>query len=576
MASDTHAAPAPAETGGEGPPPYRWRWYAFAVVLVATMMDILDALITTIAGPSIRADLGGSTTMIQWLTAGYTLAMAAGLIIGGRLGDIFGRRRMFLVGVAGFTICSILCGLAQGPDWLVLFRVLQGLCGAVMIPQGLGLIKELFPPRELPLAFGSIGPIVGLANIAGPIVGGWLLSADLFGTGWRMIFLVNLPLGVACFFAAARLLPASPGRTASRLDLVGALIVASAALLLVFPVVQGRELGWPLWTFASMAAGLVLFGVFGRYESHRQRQGGDPLVIPGLFRKRAFSGALVAGSLMFCAVIGFTLVFTLYVQTGLGYSPLKAAMTSLPQVLGSAVVALVVGRIGLAAKLGRALIHIGTATMFAGVVGLWATVNLASGEVGALWFAPSLAVVGVGMGLGMSSLYYTVNTSAEPHESGSASGTFTAVQQFSGALGIAVIGTVFFGLLGGQVNSQADGLAPALRAELAAAGVAADGQDRIVAGLRACGVDRSVSEDPAEVPASCRELDREVDRLAESASDPRGVGEAVREAGAEAARRGYDSAFERALWVMAGLFAVAFAVAFVLPRTRQTFQGAGG
>ncbi|WP_406149027.1 MFS transporter [Streptomyces sp. NBC_01012] len=452
-----------------GPPggtPYRWRWYAFAVVLTASIMDVLDSLVTTVAGPSIRADLGGSTTVIQWLTAGYTLAMAGGLIVGGRLGDIYGRKRMFMLGITGFTIGSVLCGMADSTTLLIVFRVLQGLFGAVLIPQGLGLIKDLFPVRELPLAFGSIGPVMGVATIAGPILGGWLIGADFFGTGWRMIFLINLPIGVLALLAAAKLLPSSGERTATRLDLVGAAIVVVAAVLMVFPVVQGRELGWPAWTLMSLAAGLVLFVVFARYESARHRAGDDTLVIPGLFRKRAFSGTLAAGALVFSAIVGFSLVLTLYIQLGLGHTPLEAALYGLPQVLGSSVIALVSGKMGLPVKLGRTLIHIGTAGLCGGTLLLWVTVRAAGDGVDPLWFAPSLIVIGVGMGLAMSALYYTVNTSAEPHESGSASGTFTAVQQFSGALGVAVLGTVFFGLLGGGAGSELEASAAGARAGL--------------------------------------------------------------------------------------------------------------
>ncbi|MER5478855.1 MFS transporter [Streptomyces sp. NPDC002734] len=569
MSSDTHAAPANGASAapGDAPVPFRWRWCAFAVILLATMMDILDSLVTTVAGPSIRADLGGSTTVIQWLTAGYTLAMASGLIIGGRLGDLFGRKRMFLVGVAGFVICSVLCGAAQDPAMLVGFRVVQGLFGAVMIPQGLGLIKELFPPAELPLAFGSIGPVVGLANISGPLVGGWLVDADFFGTGWRMIFLINLPLGLVCLIAGARLLPTA-ARTVSRLDLVGAATVAVAALLMVFPLVQGRELGWPAWTFASIAASVALFAFFGWYEARRQRSGGDPLVLPSLFRKRAFSGALVSGALMFCALIGFSLVFTLYLQLGLGYSPLRAALATLPQVIGSAVTALVAGRTGLAVRYGRRLIHLGVAAMAAGVGLLYLAVRLQGDHVHALWFAPALLLIGVGMGLAMSSLYFTVNTTAQPHESGSASGTFTAVQQLSGALGVAVIGTVFFGVLGGQVAARAADQAPHLRTQLAAAGISPAGQEQITAVLRDCERDRAVAEDAADLPPSCGRLRTALEGTPAAAA-------AVDRAGAQAAQRGFADSFERVLAVLAGLLALAFAVAFALPRARPSGTFAG-
>ncbi|MFD0787549.1 MFS transporter, partial [Micromonospora azadirachtae] len=188
------------------PQPYRWRWLALAVILAAEVMDLLDALVTNLAGPAIRAGLGGSASLIQWLGAGYTLAMAIGLITGGRLGDLYGRRRMFLAGVAGFTVASALCALSVSPGMLVASRVAQGLFGAVLLPQGLGIIKEVFPPRELAAAFGAFGPVMGISAVGGPILAGWLVDADLWGTGWRAIFLINLPIGLLALLGALRFL----------------------------------------------------------------------------------------------------------------------------------------------------------------------------------------------------------------------------------------------------------------------------------------------------------------------------------------------------------------------------------
>ena len=347
-------------------PPYRWRWAAFAVVLAGSVMDLLDSLATNIAGPSIRADIGGGSTLLQWLLAGYTLAMAVGLITGGRLGDLYGRRPVLLVGMAGFTIGSILCSIATQPGELIAFRVVQGLFGAIMLPQGLGVIRASFPPRELPAAFGAFGPVMGLSSVGGPVLAGWLIGADYLGTGWRMIFLINAPIGLAAFLAGLRFLPRTQEITASRLDIVGAVLVAAAAGLLVYPVVQGRELGWPAWTFLLMVASVVVFTVFGWYEIRMQRRGREPLVIPGLFAKRAFTGGLICGLTFFTALVGFSLVLTVYLQLGLGYSPLKAGLTVLPQALGS-VAGFVAAGAGLAAKLGRTLIHAGTAAIALGL-----------------------------------------------------------------------------------------------------------------------------------------------------------------------------------------------------------------
>src|SRR5215475_1703021 len=230
---DTAGAAAPSATTTDAATAYRWRWAALAVILAAEVMDLLDALVTTIAGPSIRADLHGSESLIQWLGAGYTLAMAVGLITGGRLGDLYGRKRMFMVGATGFATASLICALAQNPEMLITFRVLQGLFGAVMLPQGLGIIKEMFPPKELAAAFGAFGPVMGLSAVGGPILAGWLVSADYFGWGWRMIFVINLPLGIAAVIGGLKFLPRTGGTHAARIDWRGVLIMSLASLLII-------------------------------------------------------------------------------------------------------------------------------------------------------------------------------------------------------------------------------------------------------------------------------------------------------------------------------------------------------
>ncbi|MEV4170869.1 MFS transporter [Nonomuraea sp. NPDC049709] len=429
--------------------PYRWRWVALFVILAAEVMDLLDALVTTIAAPTIQKELGGSESLVQWLGAGYTLAMAVGLITGGRLGDLYGRKRMFVIGACGFTAASLLCGISVSPEMLIASRVLQGLFGAVLIPQGLGLIKEMFPPQELGKAFGMFGPVMTISSVGGPVLAGWLVDADFFGTGWRMIFLINLPIGLAAVLAALRFLPEYRLANATRLDLPGVALVSAAAFLLVFPLIQGRELGWPAWTFVSMAASIVMFAVFGRYESRRAASGRDPLITPTLFRKRAFTGGMVAGLAFFSGIMGFGLVFSLYTQAGLGFTPLEAGLTGLPQALGG-VVGFGLAMAGLQEKLGRGLLQIGTVVMAAGAAVLAMTIHLAGMEVGSWQLAPGLALVGIGMGLTMAPFFDIVLAGVEPHESGSASGTLTGVQQLGGALGTAVLGTLFFNLLGSE------------------------------------------------------------------------------------------------------------------------------
>lgn len=424
---------------------YRYRWPALFVLLGAEIMDLIDAMVTNIAGPHIRADLGGGASVLQWLGAAYLLAMATGLLTGGRLGDIYGRRRMFLIGAIGFTAGSLLCGLAQSPEMLVGARVVQGLFAAVMIPQGLGMIKEMFPPAEMGKAFGMFGPVMGLASVGGPILAGWLVDADLFGTGWRMIFLINLPVGLLALAGGLRFLPVSKSPHPLRLDLVGVALASVAGLLVVYPLVQGRENDWPAWAFVMLALAVAAFGLFGWHQARRDRAGLDPLIAPSLFRKRAFNGGLVTGLVFFAGMSGFMLVFNLYTQLGLGYSPLKAGLAGVPWSAG-----MIVG-FGLAQpllKFGRRCFQAGTMIMTMGAIGIWITLRLAGLGVTPWQLTPALVVTGIGMGLLMSPFFDLVLAGVEAHETGSASGALTAIQQLGSAFGVALLGTVFFHVLG--------------------------------------------------------------------------------------------------------------------------------
>lgn len=438
---------APADPAATPSPAYRWRWVALFVILAGEVMDLIDALVTTIAGPSIQRELGGSESLIQWLGAGYTLAMAVGVVTGGRLGDRYGRKNMFILGATGFVLASLASGLAQSPEMLIGSRVAQGLFGALMLPQGLGLIRELFPPKEMGAAFGAFGPVMALSAVGGPILAGWLVDADFFGYGWRMIFLINLPIGVAAVFAALRFLPSSQQRTAATIDIVGVLIMSAAALLIVYPLVQGRELGWPAWTFVAMAGSVVMFVLFGWHARRVAARGGDPLVTPSLFRKRAFTGGLVAGAAFFSGLIGLSLVFSLYLQIGLGYSPLKSGLSAIPQSAGM-VVGFMAAAAGLTARLGRHLLHVGLTVAIAGVAWFALLVHGSGADGVTPWqFAPSLALCGIGIGLLMAPFFDIALAGVEEHESGSASGALNAVQQLGSALGIAVLGTIFFHVL---------------------------------------------------------------------------------------------------------------------------------
>jgi EmrB/QacA subfamily drug resistance transporter len=419
-------------------PPYARRWAAFFVIVIGSVMELLDATVTNIAGPSVQADIGGGSALIQWLGVAYTLAVTAGLLTGGRLGDIVGRKRMFLIGLTGFVAGSLACAMSGSPEIIIIARVLQGLFGAAMIPQGLGMLKEMFPPNELPKAFGAFGPIMGLSTVLGPVLAGWLIEADLFGTGWRMIFLINLPIGLIAGLAAIRFLPPNAPTRSLKLDLPGAALASFGTLLIVFPLVQGREFGWPEWVFVLMAASVLVFILFGRFELWKTRRGGDPLVVPSLFRKRSFVAGLLTGAVFFAAFVGFMLVFNLYTQIGLGYSPLKAGLMAVPMSIG-----VVIGMVLVQAlrSQGRRLIHFGGAIMIVGIVTL---VLLIEPGVNPWLLTPALLVSGLGTGLMMGPYFDIVLAGVEPHESGSAAGALTSIQQVGAAIGVALLGTVYF------------------------------------------------------------------------------------------------------------------------------------
>ncbi|MDA0563333.1 MFS transporter [Streptomonospora sp. S1-112] len=298
----------PSRRRGGGPPdtaaPLTGRRAAvvLATVLIAAFMELLDATIVSVAAPAIAADLGAGEAAIQWTMAGYTLAVGAALVLGGRLGDQFGRRRVFLLGLTGFMLASAGCGLAPDPGVLVAARVVQGLAGGLMIPQVLGIIRASFAPQARAAALGVYGAVLGLASVAGPLLGGILTQADLFGLGWRAIFWVNVPIALAGLAIGHRALPDSRSPGAARLDLPGALLAATAAVLLLLPLVQGREWGWPWWGFALMACVVPVAAVFLRRERRLARRGGHPVLDPALLRVRAFAAGLAVCLLFFGAL----------------------------------------------------------------------------------------------------------------------------------------------------------------------------------------------------------------------------------------------------------------------------------
>jgi MFS family permease len=412
------------------------RWAVFAAVL------LVDSTVTNVGGPAIRESLGGGESLFQWLGAGYTLAFAVSLITGARLGDLFGRRRLFLIGAAGFTRASAACALAWSPEALISMRVLQGSFGALMIPQGFGLLKEVMSDDEMPRVFGLFGPIMGLSAVAGPIVGASLIEGDLVGTGWRMIFLVNVPLGLVALAVGARFMPRNVVARDGGQDLPGMALIGTAALALVYPLIEGREKGWPAWTFALMGAGVALAAVFAVYE--RRLPPRKALIQTSLMRNREFTSGIAVAAGFFTAVAGIMLVLSLFWQVGEGLSPIRAALSLAPLSVG--LVAGMAGSAALIGRLGRRLVHGGIAVTAAGLVGMAATAHAAAHP--SPWsMVPAVFVAGAGMGLVFGQLFDVTLTGVADAEVGSASGLLNALQQLAFSLGVAAVATAFFDVM---------------------------------------------------------------------------------------------------------------------------------
>ncbi|GAA2138706.1 MFS transporter [Kitasatospora kazusensis] len=424
----------------------RRRWLALAVVMTASLMDLVDVTIVNIAMPSIQRDTGASFSALQWITAGYALAFAVGLITGGRLGDIFGRKRLFLLGIGGFTAASALCGLASGPDMLVAARILQGATAALMVPQVLSIIHVTFPAHERGKVFGMFGAMVGLGATLGPMLGAVLTEGNLFGLGWRPIFLVNLPIGVAGLILGSRYVTESRAPQALKLDLVGMALAATGLLMLLYPLTEGRESGWPLWGFLSMAGSVPLFVLFVAYERAKARRDGSPLVELSLFRVKSFAAG-IGVQLTFGVVTGiFFLVWTLYMQLGLGWSPLRAGLTGVPFSVAVAVAAGVSVQ-KLVPRYGRKVLQSGALVMAAGTLVYLAEAHSYGMAVHPWQMALPLVVMGAGMGLIVAPLTDSVLSEVPQDHSGSASGLINTTQQLGFALGLGLSSVAFFGVV---------------------------------------------------------------------------------------------------------------------------------
>src|SRR5215470_6595027 len=550
MTSDAQILARPAAAGDSADPR---RWLTLIILLLAAFMNLLDVSIVNIAIPSIQRDLHASYADVQWALAGYTLAYALVLITGGRLGDTFGRKRLFLIGVTGFTIMSALCGAAQSPGQLIAFRVVQG---AMMVPQVLAVIQVIFPPADRIKALAGFGVTAGLGTISGPLIGGLLIQHNLWGLGWRPIFLINVPVGIIAVAASAVLVRESRAPSPPKLDPVGVGLVTAALLLLLYPLVQGRQLGWPTWTFVSMAASVPVLALFVWYERIKDRRDGSPLVPPRLFGERGFSAGMAIAVTFFMGIASFGLVLTLFLQLGHGFTPLHAGLTFLPFSVGVLISSGAAAR--LAPRFGRGVTMAGALVIAAGMAGIIVTTHHYGAAVTTWELVPALVGVGLGLGAVIAPLADIVLARVPARDAGSASGVFNTGLQLGNSIGIAVIGVIFFGMLGSQSGPAAAAVAPALRSGVVAAGVPARQAGQIEGQFRVCLHDRLVAADPTVTPASCQPKAGQVITPA--------VRRALAGAGASAVRDDFVASLVRTLWFQVGVFLLSFLLMFALPR----------
>jgi len=545
----------------------RGRTIALWVVLLAFFMDLLDTTIVNIAIPSIQANLGTSYSAIQWIIAGYALTFALFLITGGRLGDIVGYKPLFLTGMVGFIVASALSGFAPTTEVLIGARLLQGFFAAMMVPQILSTIQVMYTTTGERQGISAFyGALAGIASVGGPILGALLISGDVWGFGWRTIFLVNIPVGIAAIILAAIYLPNARSPHPLHLDVVGVVIGLVAMLMLMYPLIEGRELGWPWWTYASMAGSLVVFVVFAFSQIWKDRRDGSPLVVPHLFVHRAFvAGILLLGS-FYAVVSGFFLIFTLFLQVGLGYGVLKAGLTGIPFSIGVSIAAGLSGPV-LVPRFGRNIITLGPIALAAGFALFIWTARHFGGAVTPYELTPALIVAGVGMGCVVASVYPFILAEVELKNAGSASGVINTVGQIGGAIGVAAIGVIFFGLIGSQANVSAEAVRPNLIAALTAAGIPDFAQPTVIASFQTCFHDRSNAKDFSAEPESCRQA-RESAAAFQAAAPAMAaaVGDAVARAAHDANERNFATSLEfTLLWEIAALACI-FVLTSFLPR----------
>jgi EmrB/QacA subfamily drug resistance transporter len=415
-------------------------WAILGLVLLADALDVIDATITNIAAPTIAAQLHGGESLTKWLGPAYMLAMGVLLVVGGRLGDKFGPRRLFLIGMGGFSLASAVAGFSPNPTLLIAARVAQGAFGALLIPQGMAIMTKAFDRDMLAKAFGLFGPVLGLSSVGGPVLAGFIISADVFGLSWRPIFLINVVLGVIGLIMAAKILPRDDdGDRSTVVDGWGSGLLAVTMIGLLYGLIEGSTNGWSAVPIASITVGVLFFAAF----AYRQRTATHPLIKPSLMKNRGFTSGLLVCLVAVAAGAGLLFVLSLFLQEGLHVSPRDTSLGLVPLTLGL-VAAGFAAMGGLVAKLGRRLVFIGLTVDLVGCGWVLALVAHSGTNVSLWALAPAFFVIGVGIGLSFATIPTVALGDAKPDEAGSASGSFSSIQQLASAIGSATVTSIFF------------------------------------------------------------------------------------------------------------------------------------
>jgi len=546
--------------------PGRREWLGLSVILLAAFIELLDVTVVTVAVPDIQSDLRATYSAAQWMLAAYQLAFAAGLITGGRLGDIYGCRKIFVVGVVWFSVASLLCAVAPTAVLLIAFRAAQGLGAALMFPQVVSLIHLTFTGKSRAAAFGALGAVTGMAGVAGPLLGGALIELDVLNSGWRSIFFINIPIGVvacvgAMLFVSERRAPDRP-----RLDLFGALLVTVAVVLLVFPVVQGNDAEWAWWIWVLLALSVPAGVLFLVHQRAVMRNGGSPVMDLNMFRGNRFNWGLVLQLTCFAGVSSLFLVLALTLEAGEGYSAWKTGLAFMPIAIGMGMASGLA--IPLLPRLGRIVIQIGCVVMIVGLLGLIWTLHSQAGDLDFWELVPAEVVVGLGLGTIVTTVNDVVLAEAVGPSTGSASGVQATAGTAGNAVGVAVLGAIFVALLVGNASSVAREQGPDLRQNLVTARVPASEAANLVDRSVVCFREQADADDPTVPVASCQALFQQADQV----GGPE-VATLVQEHVTGVNAWHFATSLANSLWYEVAVFVLAFLLAFAVPRRQGIVAG---